>query len=357
MIEVHLRQPLSEFELNVDFRSEAPVLGIFGRSGSGKSTLLHGVAGILRPKQERIVLNGIPLAQRPGGRRLAPEKRGLALIPQDPLLFPHLSTYANLVYAPGAKNVFHSERGRSILEVLRLDSLLQRNPESLSGGERQRVACGRALLAQPRMLLLDEPASSVDAELAREFLTLLLEAKRVLKVPMIFVTHRASELLALADDCLVLEKGRVVAQGPPVQVLARPTQIGIANLLGVDNLMRLPVLEHDPEGGISFFDLGGVALVAPLCAAAPGEEVDLGIYAEDLILCERKPEKISARNALPARISNLERIGNEFLVGLQIGRAELYSRVTPSARKEMDLKPGKELVVLIKTTACHLLNP
>ena len=357
MIRARVLHKLRGFTLDVNFASDGPVLGIFGRSGSGKTTLLHVLAGLVKPHTARTYVGGTALSDRPGGTWLPPEKRGLALVPQDPLLFPHLSTRGNLAYSPRGRAELESSRGQRILDVLRIRPLLDRNPDTLSGGERQRVALGRALLSRPRMLLLDEPVASLDAELAREVLALLLEAKRKFSVPMLFVTHRPAEVLALADDCLVLDDGKIAAQGSPLEVLSRPRAVGIAKLVGVDNLLRLQVLRHDEQGGVTVLDLGrGQTLAAPLCAARIGDTVDVGLYAEDVILCRQPPEATSARNALPGTILATDRIGHEVLVTMQIGEPTLRVRVTPGAARDLGLTAGQEVYALIKTTACHQLS-
>ncbi len=356
-VEARIRHRFRGFALDVDLASSGPVLGVFGRSGSGKTTLLHALAGILRPQRAEVRVGGELLCRRPGRVWVPPERRRLAIVPQEALLFPHLSTRRNLTYAPGAAAELEGPRGRQILEVLRLRALLDRNPGTLSGGERQRVSLGRALLSRPRLLLLDEPASSLDAELAREVMALLLEAKRVLEVPMLFVTHRPTELLAIADDCVVLSEGRIVAQGPPLEVLSRPRAIGVANLLGIDNLLRLEVQRHDEEAGVTRLALGdGLELAVPLCAAGIGAQLDVGFYAQDVILCRHAPTAISARNVLPGRILRLERLDRELLVSIRIGEIELRARITPGAARELELERGQPIFALIKTAACHHLS-
>ncbi len=357
MITADVTHRFGGFTLDVSFESSGPVVGVFGRSGSGKSTLLSAIAGVVRSPVARVNVDGVTLADRPGGVWLPPDKRGLALVTQDPLLFPHLTTRGNLTYAPGADAALTSDRGRQIVDVLRLEPLLDRNAAVLSGGEQQRVALGRALLSEPRMLLLDEPVSALDGELAREVLALLLEAKTTLGVPMLFVTHRASELLALADDCLVLDDGKLVAQGPPIDVLSRPRDVGVAKLVGVDNLLRLRVVEHDERAGITHLDLGaGLRLASPFCAAPVDTLVDIGVYAEDVILCRRAPDATSARNTLAATVTSLDAIDREVLVGLELGATPIRVRVTAGAVAELDLRLGEPLVALIKTTACHHLS-
>lgn len=355
-IEARIHHAFRGFALDLKFESQGPVVGVFGASGSGKTTLLNCVAGLIRPREAKIAINTRVVCNRPGGTWTPPERRKLAIVSQDPLLFPHLSTRANLTYAPGASDALESDSGWKIVDVLRLKPLLERGPANLSGGEKQRVALGRALLSQPEMLLLDEPTSSLDAELAREVLALLLEIKRTLKVPMLFVTHKAGELMALADDCVVLDAGKLVAQGPPVLVLAKPRAIGVANLVGVDNLLRLKVLRHDEAGGVTLLDLGGCELAAPLCAAEVGKHVGVGIYADEVMLCLEKPAGLSARNALPCRVEHVDELGREVLVRLKCGGTELLSRITPAAAAELSLNEDKPAVAVIKTSACHLLG-
>jgi molybdate transport system ATP-binding protein len=357
MLEVRVRHRFRAFALEVDLATPGPVLAVFGPSASGKTTLLHALAGLLRPQQARILLRGRELCVRPGGRFVPPERRRLALVTQDPLLFPHRSVRGNLAFAPGAAQRLESEAGRRVLEVLRIAPLLERGVAHLSGGERQRVALGRALLAGPELLLLDEPTSALDAELSREVLGLLLRVKRELGVPMVFVTHRAAELLAVADDCVVLEAGRVVAHGPPVEVLKRPRALGVANLVGVDNLLRLPVLQHDEAGGVTLLGLGPeLRLAAPLCDASPGSRVDVGFYADEVLLCLEPPAGLSARNALPCEVRALDFVGHEVLAALRVGDAALRARLTPAAARELGLAPGTRAVAVVKTSAIHRLG-
>jgi len=357
VIRAELIQRRRDFTLDVAFESAGPVLGVFGHSGSGKTTLLHALAGLTRSERARVHVKGEVLSERPGGVSLAPERRGLALVPQEPLLFPHLSIRENLTFARGAAREFAGEHGAKVLDVLRLRDLLDREPETLSGGEKQRVSLGRAWLSRPRMLLLDKPAASLDADLAREVVALLMHAKRELDVPMVFVTHRPSELIALADDCIVLEAGRIVAQGAPLEVLSKPKALGLARLVGIDNLMELAVVRHDAEAGLTLLDLGGGAeLATPLCEVRAGATTSVGLYAEDIILCRELPGATSARNNLAGVVVAVDPIGHEVLVTLSVGRIELQARVTPGAARELGLEVGQPAFALIKTTACHHLH-
>ena len=357
MLEARVYHRFRDFTLDLELATAGPVVGIFGASGSGKTTLLHAIAGLLRPHSARIVVRGDELCVQPGGSWRPPERRRLALVTQDPLLFPHRSVRGNLTFAPGAGERLASEEGQRVLEVLRIGPLLERGVENLSGGERQRVTLARALLADPRLLLLDEPTSALDAELARDVLGLLLQVKRTLGVPMVLVTHRAPELLALADECVVLERGRAIAQGPPLEVLKRPRALGVANLVGIDNLLRLPVVRHDEEAGVTLLGLGPeLELAAPLSSAAVGTRLDVGFYADEILLCLEPPAGLSARNALPCEVRAVDTMGTEVLVTLQVGATSLRARITPAAAGELGLSAGTRAVAVVKTAAIHLLG-
>ncbi len=364
MIRARLEHHWPGFSLRVNFESKGPVLGIFGPSGSGKSSLLQLLAGWIHPNglagkahdkdtQPNLEIIGVPLIA--AGQKPVPiEKRGLALVPQDSLLFPHRNTRDNLAFSPGGPERLASARGQRILEWLRLGSLLDRRTDTLSGGERQRVALGRAWLAEPRLVLLDEPAASLDPELAQEVIALLAEAKQEWGIPMVFVTHRSSELLALADDCLHLQGGQVVAQGPPLEVLAQAGRG--AQWSGVENLLHLTVLDHDPQAGISRLDLGqGQCLAVPLLEQAAGMRVHICLSGEDILVAQGSPGPTSARNELRAHLGAMTPVGGEVLLDLLVGETNLQARVTPGACEALGLRSGQAIHLLIKSTACRLL--
>lgn len=357
MLAAKIQRAVRGFHLDVDIESAGPVLGVFGASGSGKTTLLHAIMGLVRADAGAVELGGLTLSAAPRGVFVAPEKRRIGLVTQDPLLFPHLSVERNLTYAPGARAVLASRQGHEIVELLRISPLLERGAANLSGGEKQRVALARALLASPELLLLDEPTNALDAELARDVISLLLEVKHRLGVRMVFVTHRVGELLALADDCVVLGEGKVLAHGRPLDVLARPRSIGVASLVGVDNLLRLPVLTHDEHGGVTLLSLGDdQVLAAPLAEVPVGATAAVGFYADEVMLCLDRPSGLSARNALRVTIASLDKLGHEVLAELRVGDVLLLARLTPAAATELGLAPGKSVVALIKTSAIHWLG-
>ncbi|MEX5729921.1 molybdate transport system ATP-binding protein [Rhodovulum iodosum] len=209
MIEVALVKRQGDFLLEVDFCAPADgVLGLVGPSGAGKSTLFSCLAGHTRPDAGRIAVQGRVLYDSAAGINLPPARRGIGVIFQDGLLFPHLSVRRNLRYgAPRPDPALEAQ----LVEVLALGPLLSRRPGALSGGERQRVAIGRALMARPDLLLLDEPLSALDGGRRDEVMRLLEELRATTSTPMIYISHAAEEIRRLADSVVTLRGGRVVA--------------------------------------------------------------------------------------------------------------------------------------------------
>jgi molybdate transport system ATP-binding protein len=216
-----VRLPLAGFSLEIDAAFDRPVSGIFGPSGAGKTSLLDLIAGLRQPQTGRVQLDDKVLFDGAARRNLPPRFRRIGYVPQDLALFPHLNVLANLAYGHRVRTP-ESELVtlEHVAEVMEITHLLERRVTNLSGGEQQRVAFARAILSAPRVLLLDEPMSSLDSRLKQRLIPFLLRIRDEFRIPLIYVTHDASELMALCDEVLVLEKGRVVERGLPADVLS-----------------------------------------------------------------------------------------------------------------------------------------
>jgi len=223
MIDVDIERRLGAFALAVRFAIDVPVVGVFGHSGAGKTSVVDSIAGILTPDRGRIVVNGITLFDSAQGIDVAVDQRRVGYVFQDPLLFPHLDVRANLHY--GLRLRAAAERivePTQVIELLGLQTMLRRRPTTLSGGERQRVAIGRALLAQPRILLMDEPLSALDLARRGEILDYIERLRTALRIPIVYVTHSIAEIARLADAAVLLDGGRCVAAGAVGDVLGHP---------------------------------------------------------------------------------------------------------------------------------------
>jgi len=226
MIELALRHRVGDLDLDLDIRSQARTLALFGNSGAGKTSALNAIAGLLVPQSGRVALDGEVLLDTARSLCVPASRRRIGYVFQDGRLFPHLSVRRNLLYGAGKDDAAGRREFAAIVELLELGALLERRPPTLSGGERQRVAVGRALLSRPRALLLDEPLTGLHAEARAQVLDYLRRLKRELQVFTVLVTHHADEVAALADEVVRISAGRIVRQVPIAEFVARRTAYG-----------------------------------------------------------------------------------------------------------------------------------
>lgn len=349
VLELDLAVDQGGFSLRVEARL-GPSSAVLGPSGAGKTTLLEAVAG-LRRATGRVVLGGRVLQDTACGIDLPPERRELGYVPQDGALFPHLSVRRNLLF--GARRDGDRVRLDEVGRVLDLEPLLGRFPGALSGGERRRVAVGRALLAAPRLLLLDEPTAGLDAVRAHRTLGYLRAVAESTGIPLLVVTHRQEEALALAEEVVLLEAGRCVASGPIRPVLRSPEVLAARGEARSENLLRGRVLAHDPRGGVSRIELtAGEEITIPHHPElAPGRAVSLAVEAEEILVATEPPRGLSARNAFAGRISRLIEVEGSVYVDVEGWMA----RLTPAAVDELGLAPGRAVWLVVKTHSWRLV--
>jgi molybdate transport system ATP-binding protein len=350
---IQLKLERAGFRLDVDFGWHERVAVIFGPSGSGKSTLFHAALGLIPEARGRIQLGGVWLDDAERGLRLAVEDRALGWVPQDPTLFPHLSVAGNLRFG---RRRAHGRTAPSVeraIEALEIGDLLERGVGELSGGERQRVAIARALAAGPRTLLLDEPLAALDWPLRARVLPYLLRVRDELDIPIVYITHDPDEAMLVGDIVVVLDRGRVVACGPPREVLWSRAVLPVSEALGLENAIDGRVVENSGAGS-TVETRAGLRLVIPVTLPA-GESVRLGLRAEDVLLSRDPPGRISARNAIHATVSKCEVSGDSARIHLDAGE-RLVAKVTPAAVDALELRPGVEVYAIIKAQALRLLT-
>jgi molybdate transport system ATP-binding protein len=225
MLRVDVSRQLGEFAVDASFTSEGRVTGLFGASGAGKTSLVNMIAGLLRPDRGIIVIDGETLDDTAAGSHVPVHRRRIGYVFQDARLFPHLDVRGNLDYGRRMNRLAEdSALWNRVTDLLDIGHLLDRRPGRLSGGERQRVALGRALLSQPRLLLLDEPLGSLDEERKEEILPYLVRLRDEAGIPMVYVSHDASEMRQLASQIVMLQRGRVTAFGGAEVLPAMPAR-------------------------------------------------------------------------------------------------------------------------------------
>lgn len=350
------------FSLDVELIAEPGFTVLFGPSGSGKTSLLDCVAGLVTPDAGRIALGENALFDAAIRIDVPVAKRGLGYVLQDLALFPHLTVEQNVEY--GLAHLIRPERKQraaTMLRDLRIDHLSRQRPAEISGGERQRAALARTLVTDPSLLLLDEPLAALDAATKARIIDDLRRWNQAHRIPILYVTHSREEVIALGERVLVMEEGRIVAQGTPHQVLSAPLQETVAQLAGFENIFSATVwLVHEDRGTMTCRLAGErhgafVLLETPLIRAEQGAHLRIGIRAGDILLAIEKPSGLSARNVIAGQIVSLERRDMMISVRVNCG-VEMEVHLTLAARDALHLAPQKEVWLVIKTYSCHLMQ-
>jgi molybdate transport system ATP-binding protein len=326
---------------------------LFGASGSGKTTILRCLAGLERPEEGSIRFGDEIWFEAQKRIFTPPQKRGLGFVPQDYALFPHLSVARNVGY--GLNHLGSAERRARLSETiqwLELQGLEQRRPAQLSGGQRQRVALARALVRRPRLLLLDEPLSALDGPTRVRLQGDLRQLLKHLGIPSVLVTHERTEALALGDQLIVIDAGRVVQRGPVHEVFSQPANLTVAGIVAMETVQPARVL--DSVNGLTSVRVGEAQLISLASSLTPGSEVYVCIRAEDVTLVKGQPTQSSPRNCLPVVVKDLVTEGPVVRISLEAG-FPLTAMLTKQACEELTLTRGDEMTALIKAPQIHLI--
>ncbi len=350
MIDVDVTRRIGSFSLKVAFKNGDGITALFGRSGAGKSMTLGLIAGLARPDEGRIVLDGRALVDMENGIFVPSHRRRIGLVFQDSLLFPHLGVKQNLLFgrwfAPRPERRISFD---AVIKTLGIGHLLDRAPPLLSGGERQRVAIGRALLSCPELLLFDEPFAALDMQRRLEILPLIETLRDEFKIPIVYVSHAVEDVARLASRVVVLDNGHVVAIGDPAEVLPQPIEdprSGGASVLamrvgGRDEAYGLTELKH-PAGTIW---LAGTV-------ATEGKNVRVLVKATDVTLSIAPPSGLSVQSMLAGTLTRIEPAGPLAIVDIALyGEGRLSAMATRRAIDELGLHRGDRVFALIKTAA------
>jgi len=352
--------PAQEFVLEVEFQAPPGFTILFGASGAGKTTLLDCVAGLAQPDSGRIAIGGRTLFEAAQNINLPVAKRRVGYVFQSLALFPHLTVEQNVQY--GLAPLPPPERAAQAAAVLRafhIAHLAQRYPKEISGGESQRTALARTLVTDPAVLLLDEPLAALDAATKAKIIDDLRQWNQAHRIPILYVTHSREEVFALGECVIVLEAGRIVAQGTPHEVISAPLQETVAQLVGFENIFDAIVESvHPARGTMSCLipgDGGPILLETPLVRGGVGSSLRVGIRAGDILLATPAPVGLSARNVIPGRIVSIEQ--RDVIVVARVKcRVEMEVHLTLAARDSLQLAPGLEVWLVIKTHSCHLMQ-
>jgi len=349
-LSVQIRHAFPGFSLDVDFAAPPGLTVLFGKSGSGKTTVVNAVAGLFRPEQGRILLDGTALTDSASGIMLPPHRRRVGYVFQDARLFPHLTVQQNLLY--GQRFAPTGGAGLAdVVDLLGIAPLLARRPGALSGGEKQRVAIGRALLSNPRLLLMDEPLAALDEARKAEILPYIERLRDQVGVPILYISHAMAEVARLATTLVVMEQGSVLRAGPAADLLADAELASALGLSEAGAILQATVVEHEADG-LTRLETAGGALWLSRVAAEPGRRLGIRIMAQDVMLSRTRPEGLSALNVLAGTVTALHGTGaSGMLVQIAVGQDKILAQVTKRSAIALGLSVEAPVFAILKAVA------
>jgi molybdate transport system ATP-binding protein len=353
MLSVSVTHRLGGFTLDAAFVSEGRLIALFGRSGAGKTSLINAIAGIYRPDEAHIEIDGVVLTDTPTGVFVPAHRRRVGYVFQEGRLFPHLNVRQNLLYgrwfAPKATGGSDFEQ---VTALLGIKHLLTRRPANLSGGEKQRVAIGRALLARPRLLVMDEPLASLDEGRRGEILPYIERLRDELRVPIVYVSHSIAEVARLATTLVVLSDGEVAAIGPTAEVMGRLDLFPLTGRAEAGAILATRVAEHDLNFDLTVLKAAAGDLRIPRLDLPVGTALRVRIRARDVMIALTPPEGLSALNVLPGTVAELAG-GDGPIVQMRLDCAgqPLIARLTRRSVETLGLIPGLRVYAVIKSVA------
>jgi molybdate transport system ATP-binding protein len=353
VLSVAVSHRFGHFVLDAAFDSGRGLTALFGRSGAGKTSLVNAIAGLLRPERGCIVIDGEVLADTERGIFVPARRRRIGYVFQDGRLFPHLTVRQNLLYGRWftGRGGGHADLD-DVVELLGVGALLGRRPANLSGGEKQRVAIGRALLAQPRLLVMDEPLAALDEGRKAEILPYIERLRDLAGVPIVYVSHQVPEVARLATTMILMSDGKVVATGTPAQLMGRIDLFPLTGRAEAGALIATTVAAHDAVFGLTTLRAAAGELRVPHLDLPVGAALRVRIRARDVMIALHPPEGLSALNVLPGIVGEIGS-GDGPIVELRLDCAgePLVARLTRRSVGTLGLTPGRPVYAVIKSIA------
>ena len=352
-LEVAIKHQLGQFKLDVAFSAAPGLSALFGRSGAGKTTVINVIAGLVAPDAARVSIDDTVLVDTANGIAIPAHRRRLGYVFQEPRLFPHLSVRGNLGYGRWfqATRASAAEFDR-VVDLLGLAALLERRPETLSGGEKQRTAIGRALLASPRLLLMDEPLSALDETRKQDILPYLERLRDEGGIPIIYVSHSMPEVARLAQTIVLMSEGKVAACGPAASVMQRIDLFPLAGKAEAGALIEAVVTSVDAHWDLTTLSSRAGIWHVPRLDAPPGTHLRVRIRARDVMLALSKPDDVSALNIISGTIAEIGATHGAMVeVRLDCNGEALTARITRASMDRLRLAMGTPVYALVKSVA------
>ena len=320
-------------------------LCIIGPTGAGKTVLLESIIGIYNINSGNIILNKKNITKLP------PEKRGIGIIYQDFALFPHFNVKKNIEYGLNGKSADSNNKILKICRLLNIEKLLDKFPDTLSGGEKQRVALARALIAEPELLLMDEPFSALDTQTKVNIRQLIKEITKKLNITVIHITHDFDDIFTLASQIAIIKDGTLIQFGTKEEVLSKPATDFAAEFVGV-NILEGKVTDY--KNGLSTIESEGFTIKS-IDRGAPGKIIKFAIRPENIILFKKLPKNLSARNVISGEFTEHVILNNICYVFLKISDFKIKALLTASAFEEFNFKKGDKVFLVVKATNVRII--
>lgn len=347
-IDVEHRQ--GSFDLAIDLAIGGGLTALFGPSGSGKTTLVNLVAGLIRPERGKIAFDGEVWVDASEHGFVPPHRRRIGYVFQEARLFPHMTVRSNLRY--GARFAPRGEPGETletVVELLRIGHLLDRRPALLSGGEKQRVALGRALMAKPRLLLMDEPLSALDNDLKAAILPDIERMRDEAGIPILYVSHSIEEVTRLATRVVIMEAGKTVAIGRPDEVLNVVSTA--AGTMRSGSFLHAVVTGHSPDEGLTFAESKAGPLFLRATDIPVGAHIRAFVPTSEVVLATSLPDGISTLNRLKGRVEEVGESGTAVMVSIDCNGDRVLAEITRRSAANLGLVQGMPINLLFKTVS------
>ena len=341
--------------IDVHIQATEGITVLFGPSGAGKTSILRAVAGLLVPDEGRITLGETVFFDSATGVNIPVRKRGVGCVFQNHLLFPHMTAERNALYGARGDGKSARERVRDLFEMLGISKTASRRPHELSGGEQQRVALARALAAEPAMMLMDEPLSSVDAATRSRLTEEIAEIQQKTGVPFLYVTHNHAEAMRLGKTMFLIDEGKVARRDTPSEIFNTPQTAAAARIVGTENIFCGKIDSHRPDEGLTTIEAGGCVIETSYNGLEIGRPVTVGIRSEDILVSRERITLTSARNVLEGEIKNIFQYGERTSLLVNCG-VDFKVSVTPAAARMLELTAGSRVFLLFKAWSVHILT-
>jgi len=341
--------------IDVTLKAGDGITVLFGSSGAGKTSILRAIAGIIQPDAGRISVGEKIYFDSATRINLPMQQRKVGYVFQNHVLFPHLTAEQNVLYGARSESTRSSgERVRELFSLLAIDKTAGRYPQELSGGEQQRVALARALATDPLIMLLDEPLSAVDVTTRSRLLEEIAAIQQKSGIPFLYVTHNHSEAVRLGNHMLVVDEGKIVQEGTPLEIFNAPRTAPVARVVGTENVFIGKILDHHVDDGTTIIDINSCLIEAPYISLPIGSQVTVGLRSEDIIISREYLTQTSARNVLKGNIRHilLDVDKTELVVDCGV---DFKVSVTAAAIRKLGLVIGSDVYLLIKARALHVL--